>query len=94
MIMAMPWGKSWQTGSQLFFNDWVTPDGLVRAALRFCTRDIFPDDVATSLRRHPDASIRKINRWTGSIAAGPADKNRPSTLSGDQWLSFDPGATV
>ena len=88
--------KDWQTGSQLFFNDWVTPDGLVRAALRFCTRDIFPDDVATSLRRHPDASIRKINRWTGVNRRRPSGQKPAVTqpCPGDQWLSFDPGATV
>jgi cytolysin-activating lysine-acyltransferase len=26
---------------------------------------VFPDTVATSLRRNHDGSVRRINRWTG-----------------------------
>ena len=88
--------NEWQTGSNLFFNDWVTPGGLVRAALRFCTRDIFPDDVATSLRRNADASVRKINRWTGVNRRRPSGQKPAVTqpCPGEQWLSFDPGSAA
>ena len=27
--------------------------------------NIFPNEIATSLRRNPDGTVRRINRWTG-----------------------------
>jgi cytolysin-activating lysine-acyltransferase len=58
--------EEWQSGSRLFFNDWITPYGNTSEVLRDMTVHIFPDEVATSLRRHSDGSVRKVNRWTGA----------------------------
>lgn len=55
----------WQCGNRLFFNDWITPYNNIREVLHDMTHNIFPDEVATSLRRNPDGSVRRINRWTG-----------------------------
>ncbi|KIC51557.1 toxin-activating lysine-acyltransferase [Tateyamaria sp. ANG-S1] len=57
--------EEWNCGDRLFFNDWVTPYGNIREVLHEMTHVIFPDQVATSLRRNPDGSVRRINRWTG-----------------------------
>ena len=55
----------WACGNRLFFNDWVTPYNNIREVVQDMTHNIFPDQVATSLRRNPDGSVRRINRWTG-----------------------------
>lgn len=55
----------WNCGGRLFFNDWVTPYDNIREVLHDMTHNIFPDEVATSLRRNPDGSVRRVNRWTG-----------------------------
>ena len=55
----------WNCGYRLFFNDWITPFGNIREVLRDMTHNVFPDEIATSLRRNPDGSVRRINRWTG-----------------------------
>lgn len=55
----------WNCGSQHFFNDWVTPHTNVREIMHDMTHNVFPDTIATSLRRYPDGSVRRINRWTG-----------------------------
>lgn len=55
----------WNCGDRLFFNDWVTPYGNIREIVHDMTHNIFPEEVATSLRRNPDGSVRRINRWTG-----------------------------
>lgn len=55
----------WKSGTRLFFNDWITPYGNIKDVLRDMTHNIFPDEVATSLRRNPDGTVRRINRWTG-----------------------------
>jgi len=55
----------WNCGDRLFFNDWITPYDNIREVLHDMTRNIFPNEVATSLRRNPDGSVRRINRWTG-----------------------------
>ena len=55
----------WQSGERLFFNDWVTPYGNTREAIRDMTHNVFPNEEASSLRRNHDGSVRKINRWTG-----------------------------
>lgn len=57
--------EEWNCGDRLFFNDWITPYGNIREVLHDMTHNIFPDEVATSLRRNPDGSVRRINRWTG-----------------------------
>lgn len=55
----------WNCGDRLFFNDWITPYENIREVLHDMTNNIFPDEVATSLRRRQDGSVRRINRWTG-----------------------------
>ena len=58
--------EEWTCGDRLFFNDWITPYGNVRDVLHDMTHNIFPDEVATSLRRNSDGSVRRVNRWTGA----------------------------
>lgn len=55
----------WNCGDRLFFNDWITPYDNIREVLHDMTNNIFPDEVATSLRRRQDGTVRRINRWTG-----------------------------
>lgn len=56
----------WHCGDQLFFNDWVTPYRNIRDVVRDMTHNVFPnEEVAVSLRRHPDGTVRRVNRWTG-----------------------------
>jgi len=57
--------EEWNCGDRLFFNDWITPFDNIREVLHDMTHNIFPDEVATSLRRNPDGTVRRINRWTG-----------------------------
>lgn len=57
--------KEWQSGDRLFFNDWITPYDNIRDVLHDMTHNVFPNEVATSLRRNPDGSVRRVNRWTG-----------------------------
>ena len=54
----------WRSGEHLFFNDWIAPYGTTRDIFReFCDR-VFPEvNEASSLRRNPDGSVRRINRW-------------------------------
>ncbi|MEX0371284.1 MAG: toxin-activating lysine-acyltransferase [Tateyamaria sp.] len=56
----------WRSGTRLFFNDWITPYGNIREVVHEMTHVQFPDEVATSLRRNPDGSVRRVNRWTGA----------------------------
>jgi len=56
----------WECGNRLFFNDWVTPYGNIQEVLRDMTCNLFPNEIATSLRRNQDGSVRRINRWTGA----------------------------
>lgn len=67
----------WQSGDRLFFNDWITPFGNLREVVGDMTRVHFPNEVASSLRRNPDGSVKRVNRWTGANvrranAEGPA----------------------
>ncbi|WP_395173504.1 toxin-activating lysine-acyltransferase [Roseibium alexandrii] len=55
----------WKCGNRLFCNDWITPYDNIRDIVHDMTHTMFPNHSATSLRRHPDGSVRKINRWTG-----------------------------
>lgn len=55
----------WSCGDRLFFNDWVTPYNNIRDVVHDMTHNSFPNEVATSLRRNPDGSVRRVNRWTG-----------------------------
>lgn len=55
----------WNCGDRLFFNDWITPYDNIREVLHDMTHNVFPNEIATSLRRNSDGSVRRINRWTG-----------------------------
>ncbi len=55
----------WNCGDRLFFNDWITPYDNIREILHDMTHTMFPNETATSLRRNPDGTVRRINRWTG-----------------------------
>lgn len=55
----------WRCGNRLFFNDFVTPYGNAREVVGEVLR-VFSVDVATSLRRNQDGTVRRINRWTGA----------------------------
>lgn len=56
----------WNCGDKLFCNDWITPYGNIREVVHDMTQVVFPNAFATSLRRRPDGSVRRINRWTGA----------------------------
>jgi len=70
----------WNCGSQHFFNDWITPHNNIREIMQDMTTNVFPDTIATSLRRNPDGSVRRINRWTGVNARG-RDRLAPSNMN-------------
>ncbi|MEC4766474.1 toxin-activating lysine-acyltransferase [Halomonas sp. CUBES01] len=55
----------WSSGDRLFFNDWITPYGNTREIVYDMTHNLFPNYIATSLRRRHDGSVRSIKRWTG-----------------------------
>lgn len=69
--------ENWSEGKNLFFNDWITDKRCFRAAMKFMTHDMFPDQTASSLRRNTDGSVRKINRWVGGLnSVGKSMNNR------------------
>lgn len=55
----------WSEGSSLFCNDWITEAKAFRAAVAHMTESKFPDEIASSLRRYPDGSVRRVNKWVG-----------------------------
>ncbi len=55
----------WNCGDRHFFNDWITPYGNMREVMFDITHRVFPNMVATCLRRHLDGSVHRISRWTG-----------------------------
>lgn len=55
----------WNFGDRLFFNDWITPYDNIREVLHDMTHNIFPNEIATSLRRNSNGTVRRVNRWTG-----------------------------
>ena len=63
--------SEWQCGDQLFINDWIAPYGNIRALTHDIGNNVFPDDTATSLRRNPDGSVRRVCRWIGSRRRKP-----------------------
>lgn len=65
--------EEWNCGDRLFFNDWITPYDNIREVLHDMTHDIFPDEIATSLRRNADGSVRRICRWTGANLRKPME---------------------
>lgn len=57
--------SEWASGQNLFFNDWITDPEIFRAAMAQMTSEVFPNEIASSLRRNPDGSVRRVNKWTG-----------------------------
>jgi cytolysin-activating lysine-acyltransferase len=57
--------EEWSEGSHLFFNDWITKPTVFRTAMAHMTQTVFPNEIASSLRRNPDGSVRRINKWVG-----------------------------
>lgn len=57
--------REWQCGDRIFFNDWITPYDNIREVMHDISHNVFPDVVATGLRRNMDGTVRRINRWTG-----------------------------
>jgi cytolysin-activating lysine-acyltransferase len=55
----------WSCGNRLFCNDWITPYDNIREVVHDMTHNIFPNEIATSLRRNPDGTVRCAKRWTG-----------------------------
>lgn len=55
----------WFSGEKLFCNDWITPCNNLRKVVHDISTNMFPDQIGTSVRRNPDGSVRKINRWVG-----------------------------
>jgi cytolysin-activating lysine-acyltransferase len=54
----------WRCGDRMFINDWVSPYGGVRHYARDMMDNVFPDvQFASSIRRNPDGSVRRINHW-------------------------------
>ncbi|WP_170566507.1 toxin-activating lysine-acyltransferase [Ruegeria atlantica] len=75
--------EEWNCGDHLFFNDWITPYGNTRDVLKDMTQNVFPNEVATSLRRNPDSSVRRVNRWTGINLRQHQHRNTASDLVED-----------
>lgn len=55
----------WNSGSQVFINDWITEESAFRAVVTDVETRLFPYEVATSLRRTPEGGVRRVNRWRG-----------------------------
>jgi hemolysin-activating ACP:hemolysin acyltransferase len=58
----------WSEGSHLFFNDWITVPTAFRTAMAHMTQTIFPNEIASSLRRNSDGSVRRVNKWVGRMS--------------------------
>lgn len=59
--------EDWRKGKNLFFNDWIADKRCFKAAMKFMTHDMFPDQTASSLRHNSDGGIQKINKWIGLV---------------------------
>lgn len=55
----------WNQGENLFFNDWVAPFGGVRKLINDLTNNVFPDEIATSVRHNEKRQLTKVCRWYG-----------------------------
>ncbi|MYF45483.1 MAG: toxin-activating lysine-acyltransferase [Rhodobacteraceae bacterium] len=56
----------WNCGKNLFFNDFVAPYENSKFVINDIKCNVFADYTATSLRRNPNGSIRRVNRWIGA----------------------------
>ncbi len=81
--------SEWSFGPHLFFNDWITDPEVFRAAMTQTTLEVFPNEAARHLRRHPNGSVRRVNKWTGrnlrtsQIDMRPANENKARKLAGE-----------
>lgn len=57
--------EEWIGGEHPFVNDWITEPTAFRAVMTEKRDVIFPDHIVSSLRRNPDGSVRRVNKWTG-----------------------------
>lgn len=72
----------WTSGTRLFFNDWLSFGLAFRPMMVDLTSRVFPDQVATSLRRNPDATVRRVNRWTGMTLRGRTSASQAADSAG------------
>ncbi|MDX8352565.1 toxin-activating lysine-acyltransferase [Cognatiyoonia sp. IB215182] len=57
--------SEWNSGPHLFFNDWFATRQAMKPLMAEMTGAVFPDQIASSLRRNPDGSVRRVNQWIG-----------------------------
>ncbi len=57
--------EEWTGGAHPFVNDWITEPAAFRAVMTEKRDVIFPNHTASSLRRNPDGSVRRVSKWTG-----------------------------
>ena len=55
----------WNCGKNMYVHDLIAPHGSVRKLVYDMTHNVFPDEIAVSLRRNSDGSVRRVNCWTG-----------------------------
>ena len=58
----MQW-EDWDNGDLLLFNDFVAPFGHTREILKDLRSQTWPHEIAFSLRRAEDGSVKKVNYW-------------------------------
>jgi cytolysin-activating lysine-acyltransferase len=57
--------EEWDCGDLLFINDFVAKGIRSQEIIRDMMTNVVPNALyASSIRRRPDGSIRKVNRWT------------------------------
>jgi cytolysin-activating lysine-acyltransferase len=83
----------WRAGDTLLFNDFVAPFGHGTWMVNELRQHVFPDRSALSLRRNPDGSIRKINRWWGKRVTPSAPERPRDPIKGPLASSPDALAT-
>jgi cytolysin-activating lysine-acyltransferase len=58
----MQW-DDWNSGDLLLFNDFVAPFGHTKEILKDLRSQTWPHEIAFSLRRAEDGSVKKVNYW-------------------------------
>jgi len=58
----MAW-EDWNNGPLLLFNDFVAPFGHTQEIVKDLRNSDWPCDIAFSLRRAQDGSVKKVNYW-------------------------------
>ena len=53
------WLEDWRKGKNLFFNDWITDKRCFKAAMKFVTRDMFPNQTAVAYATTAMAAYEK-----------------------------------